>query len=41
MGVKREDLVMLTEMELEDPSCGGNPVVMTQANTRALFDACM
>ena len=41
MGVKREDLDMLTEMALEDPSCGGNPVVMTQANTRALFDACM
>ena len=41
MGVKPEDLDMLTEMALEDPSCGGNPVVMTQANTRALFDACM
>ncbi len=41
MGVKREDLDMLTDMALEDPSCGGNPVVMTQANTRALFNACM
>ncbi len=41
MGVKREDLDMLTEMALEDPSCGGNPVVMTRENTRALFDACM
>jgi alcohol dehydrogenase class IV len=41
MGVKREDLDMLTEMALEDPSCGGNPIEMTLANTRALFDACM
>ena len=41
MGVKREDLDMLTEFALEDPSCGGNPVVMTRENTRALFDACM
>jgi hypothetical protein len=32
---------MLTDMALEDPSCGGNPVAMTKANTRALFDACM
>ncbi len=23
------------------PSCGGNPVEMTRANTRALFEACM
>lgn len=41
MGVKAEDLDMLTEMALEDPSCGGNPVTMTRENTRALFDACM
>ena len=41
LGVKAEDLDMLTEMALEDPSCGGNPVVMTQENTRALFGACM
>ena len=41
MGVKPEDLDMLTEMALEDPSCGGNPVTMTRENTRALFDACM
>ena len=41
MGVKREDLDMLTDMALEDPSCGGNPVAMTRENTRALFDACM
>jgi len=41
MGVKAADLDMLTDMALEDPSCGGNPVVMTKENTRALFDACM
>jgi alcohol dehydrogenase class IV len=41
MGVKTEDLSMLTEMAMEDPSCGGNPVEMTLENTRALFDACM
>ena len=32
---------MATEMALEDPSCGGNPVEMTRENTRALFEACM
>ncbi|QYZ70210.1 iron-containing alcohol dehydrogenase [Neotabrizicola shimadae] len=41
MGVERARLDELTEMALEDPSCGGNPVAMTRENTRALFDACM
>ena len=41
MGVQRADLDMLTDMALEDPSCGGNPVAMTRENTRALYDACM
>ena len=41
MGVKAEDLDMLTDMAMEDPSCGGNPVTMTQENTRALFEACL
>ncbi|MDO9637093.1 MAG: iron-containing alcohol dehydrogenase [Pseudotabrizicola sp.] len=41
MGVKAADLDMLTDMALEDPSCGGNPIAMTKENTRALFDACM
>jgi alcohol dehydrogenase class IV len=41
MGVDPARLDELTDMALEDPSCGGNPVAMTQANTRALFDACM
>mgnify|MGYP006195622159 CR=1 FL=1 len=41
MGVQFADLDMLTEMALEDPSCGGNPIEMTRENTRALFAACM
>ena len=41
MGVKAEDLDMLTDMAMEDPSCGGNPVTMTHENTRALFEACL
>ena len=41
LGVKAADLDMLTDMALEDPSCGGNPREMTAQNTRALFDACM
>lgn len=41
LGVQFKDLDMLTEMALEDPSCGGNPIPMTRENTRALFDACM
>ncbi len=41
MGVERARLDELTEMALEDPSCGGNPIEMTRDNTRALFEACM
>ena len=41
LGVLFKDLDMLTDMALEDPSCAGNPVVMTMENTRALYDACM
>ncbi len=41
MGVEAARLDELTEMALEDPSCGGNPVEMTRANTRALFEACL
>ncbi len=41
LGVTNPDLDMLTAMALEDPSCGGNPVEMTAANTRALFEACL
>ncbi|MDO5529949.1 MAG: iron-containing alcohol dehydrogenase [Paracoccus sp. (in: a-proteobacteria)] len=41
MGVEPDRLDELTEMALEDPSCGGNPVEMTRQNTRALFETCM
>ncbi|WP_343116070.1 iron-containing alcohol dehydrogenase [Ostreiculturibacter nitratireducens] len=41
MGVEESRLDELTEMALEDPSCGGNPVAMTRTNTRALYEACM
>ncbi len=41
LGVEATRLDELTEMALEDPSCGGNPVAMTRENTRALFAACM
>ncbi len=41
MGVDPARLDELTEMALEDPSCGGNPIEMTRENTRALFAACM
>ena len=41
LGVINPDLAMLTEMALEDPSCGGNPIEMTRENTRALFEACL
>jgi alcohol dehydrogenase class IV len=41
MGVQADRLDELTEMALADPSCGGNPVVMTRENTRALYEACL
>ena len=41
MGVQFAELDRMTDMALEDPSCGGNPVEMTRENTRALYDACM
>ncbi|MCB5411074.1 iron-containing alcohol dehydrogenase [Pseudogemmobacter faecipullorum] len=41
MGVEASRLDEMTEMALEDPSCGGNPVEMTRENTRALYNACM
>jgi alcohol dehydrogenase class IV len=41
LGVTNPDLDMLTEMALEDPSCGGNPIEMTAQNTRTLFAACL
>lgn len=41
LGVEPDRLDELTNMALEDPSCGGNPVPMTRENTRALFQACL
>ena len=41
LGVDAARLDELTEMALEDPSCGGNPVTMTHENTRVLFEACL
>jgi alcohol dehydrogenase class IV len=31
----------LVASALNDPSVGGNPIEMTAANTRALFEACL
>jgi len=41
MGVGTDRIDELVAMALEDPSAGGNPVKMTEANTRALFEACI
>jgi len=39
MGVTGDRIPELTAMALEDPSCGGNPVPLTEANVTALFEA--
>ena len=39
LGVADPDLDALVDAALRDPSTGGNPVEMTEANTRALFEA--
>jgi len=39
LGVESPDLDSLVDAALRDPSVGGNPVAMTAANTRALFEA--
>lgn len=41
LGVTDPDMDWLVASALKDPSVGGNPVEMTAANTRALFEACM
>ncbi len=38
LGVKNPDVDALTKAALRDPSTGGNPVEMTEANTRALIE---
>ncbi|MCO6383065.1 iron-containing alcohol dehydrogenase [Oceanicola sp. 502str15] len=39
MGVGDDRIAELTAMALEDPSCGGNPVTLDEANVTALFKA--
>lgn len=39
LGVKDPNLDVLVRDALNDPSTGGNPVTMTEANTRALFES--
>ncbi|MDX1552767.1 MAG: iron-containing alcohol dehydrogenase [Marinobacter sp.] len=41
MGVGMDRIEEMIRMALEDPSAGGNPVRMTEENTRALFEACI
>ena len=41
LGVTDPDLDWLVASALKDPSVGGNPVEMTEANTRALFEDCL
>ena len=40
LGVTNPDMDRLVAGALADPSTGGNPVEMTEANTRALLEAC-
>ncbi len=40
LGVSDPDIDALVASALKDPSCGGNPVKMTAANTRKLLLAC-
>jgi len=41
LGVTDPDMDWLVASALKDPSVGGNPVEMTEANTRTLFEACL
>ncbi len=41
LGVGTDQIDELVAMALEDPSAGGNPVKMTTANTKALFETCI
>ncbi len=41
LGVSEPDMDWLVASALKDPSVGGNPVEMTAANTRALYEACL
>lgn len=39
IGVENPNIDKLVQMALKDPSVGGNPVIMTEKNTRTLFEA--
>lgn len=41
LGVGTDRIDDMVAMALEDPSAGGNPIEMTSANTKALFEACI
>ncbi|MCP4980220.1 MAG: iron-containing alcohol dehydrogenase [Gammaproteobacteria bacterium] len=41
LGVTNPDMDWLVASALKDPSVGGNPIEMTEANTRTLFEACL
>lgn len=41
LGVQNPDIDALVESALRDPSTGGNPIEMTQENTRALYQSVM
>ncbi len=41
MGVGEDRIDELTAMALQDPSCGGNPVELTEENVAALLRACI
>ncbi|QFT81234.1 NAD-dependent methanol dehydrogenase [Roseovarius sp. THAF27] len=41
LGVTDPDLDTLVDAALRDPSTGGNPIEMTEENTRKLFEACL
>ena len=39
LGVSNPDIDALTRSALADPSCGGNPITMTEENTKALIES--
>ena len=41
MGVPRDRIGELARMAMDDPSCGGNPIPLTQETCRELFAACI
>ena len=40
LGISDPDIDELTRLALTDPSCGGNPVALTEANLKPLIAAC-